>query len=500
MRGKNSIARLTAVCAAALLAGALDPIRAQQPPSASSGDPRAASDAQGGNGADLGPGLFAAADVNTDGAVTRTEFRETFEKWFSNADTGRTGAVAEAELLAALKLPQPRLPLDSHMRAMLDALPGRAAATTSRPRKVLVFNRCVGFIHTPIPLVAKMIESFGNRTKAWSTTITYDAADINAQNLRQYDALVLNSNTGAFLDDPNDQAATDARKKALIDFVRGGKGLVGIHGATDSYHTTSASAPGGARGGRGGGGQRGAGPALTTQSLQQGDKNNDQKLSKAEMSALADAWFGKLDTANTASLRQAEFVQRLTAMMAAASAASQATGAGAAAPASGAARGEGARGAPQGRDNRVGAWRDYNRMIGAIFKYHFNNQPISVRVEDPKSPLTAMFKGPLELTGEIYTFSMDTYSRENLHVLTSVDYSKMSETDRAKESYPRSDQDYPLSWIRRDGNGRVFYTALGNEEKTFFLKPINEQLLAGLQYAIGDLKADDTPSARPGTR
>ena len=104
-------------------------------------------------------------------------------------------------------------------------------------------------------------------------------------------------------------------------------------------------------------------------------------------------------------------------------------------------------------------------MIGAIFKYHFNNQPITVTVEDPKSPLTAMFKEPLELTGEIYTFSMDTYSRDNLRVLTSVDYSKMSEADRVKESYPRSDHDYPLSWVRRDGNGRVFYTALGQRRE-----------------------------------
>jgi type 1 glutamine amidotransferase len=498
MRRKNSIARLTAVCAAALLAGALDPIQAQQPPSAS-GDPRTARDAQGGSGADLAYGLFAAADANTDGAVTKAEFRETFEKWFSTADTARTGAVVEAELLAALKLPQPRLPFDSHVQAMLAALPDRAAATPSRPRKVLVFNRCVGFIHTPIPLVARMIETFGNRTKAWSTTITYDPADINAQNLKQYDALVLNSNTGAFLDDPSDQAATDARKKALIDFVRGGKGLVGVHASTDAYHTTSASAPGAARGGRGGGGgQRGAVPTLTTQSMLQGDKNSDQKLSKTEIGALADAWFARLDTGNTASLRQAEFNQRLTGAMAAAPAAPGAASPGSAAPAGGGARGGAPPSAPQGRDRRVGTWPDYNRMIGAIFKYHFNNQPITVRVEDPKSPLTAMFKGPLELTGEIYTFSMDTYSRENLRVLTSVDYSKMSEADRAKESYPRSDQDYPLSWIRRDGNGRVFYTALGNEEKTFFLKPINEQLLAGLQYAIGDLKADDTPSARPG--
>ena len=99
--------------------------------------------------------------------------------------------------MAALKLPQPRLPLDAHMQAMLAALPDRPAAKPTRQHKVLVLNKCAGFIHTPIPLVAKMIESFGNRTKAWSTTITFDPADINEQNLKQYDALVLNSTTGS---------------------------------------------------------------------------------------------------------------------------------------------------------------------------------------------------------------------------------------------------------------------------------------------------------------
>ena len=42
----------------------------------------------------------------------------------------------------------------------------------------------------------------------------------------------------------------------------------------------------------------------------------------------------------------------------------------------------------------------------------------------------------------------------------------------------------------------MFYSALGNEEKTFFIKPLNEHFLAGLQYMLGDLKADDAPGAK----
>ena len=488
---------LVGLVAAVWLASALGGVKAREAVPGQAADQTMAGmmhDAEGGNGADLGPGLFAAADRNTDGGVTRAEFKAVFEQWFSDA-AGGADAVTEAQLLNALKLPQPRLPLDSHLKSMLAALPDRAAAKPARPRRVLVLNKCAGFIHTPIPLTAKMIELFGNRTKAWSTTVTFDPADINQKNLQQYDALVLNSTTGAFLDDPNDPAATEARKKALIDFVRSGKGLVGIHGATDSYHQSSTAPPAG-RGGRGGGGGgRGAGPTLTTQSLLNGDKNGDQKLTRSEMTALADAWYDKLDAGKAGTIRQAEFVHHVKAMITpppAPPAAPRGEG-----PGRG---GEGGRGAQPGRDTQIGTWPDFNGMIGGFFKYHFSNQVITLKIDDPKSPLTAMFNGqPLEITGEIYTLSMDTWSRENLRVLTSMDYSKMSDADKAKENFPRSDHDYGMSWIRRDGKGRVFYSALGNEEKTFFIKPLNEHFLAGLQYALGDLKADDAPT-KPGTR
>ena len=122
------------------------------------------------------------------------------------------------------------------------ALPDKAPATPRQPRKVLVLGKAAGFVHSSIPLAARTVEELGKKTGAWSTTITYDPADINAQNLKQYDAIFLDSTTGAFLDDANDQAATDARRKALLEFVRGGKGLAGIHAATDSYHRRDAAA------------------------------------------------------------------------------------------------------------------------------------------------------------------------------------------------------------------------------------------------------------------
>jgi hypothetical protein len=133
--------------------------------------------------------------------------------------------------------PQKQFANPADISAMMAALPEKPYATPQSLRHVLVLCRAVGWVHTSIPLAAKMVEYLGDKTGAWMTTITYDAAAITPENLKQYDAVFLDNTTGAFLDDPNDKAVSDLRRQALLDFVKGGKGLAGIHAATDSYHT-----------------------------------------------------------------------------------------------------------------------------------------------------------------------------------------------------------------------------------------------------------------------
>jgi type 1 glutamine amidotransferase len=137
-------------------------------------------------------------------------------------------------------------------------------------------------------------------------------------------------------------------------------------------------------------------------------------------------------------------------------------------------------------------------MIGGYFKFHWvDPQEITVKIDDPKSPLTAMFHGEeFVIHDETYTYNQESFSRTNVHVLTSIDYSKMSDADKAKESGARTDHDYALSWIRREGNGRLFYEAHGHSERIYAMRPMLEHILAGVQYALGDLKADDSPSMK----
>jgi hypothetical protein len=38
--------------------------------------------------------------------------------------------------------------------------------------------------------------------------------------------------------------------------------------------------------------------------------------------------------------------------------------------------------------------------------------------------------------------------------------------------------------------------ALGHDDKIHAIRPMLEHMLAGMQYALGDLKADDSPSQK----
>ena len=120
-------------------------------------------------------------------------------------------------------------------------------------------------------------------------------------------------------------------------------------------------------------------------------------------------------------------------------------------------------------------WPELNRTIGAWFKWHWNDpQPIVVKLDDPSSPINAPFKGQsFEIRDETYTYPMESWSRDKVRVLTSVDYAKMGEEDEAKEpaATRRTDGDYGLCWISREGQGRLFYEAHGHSERVYAIRP-----------------------------
>ena len=456
--------------------------------------------------------MFSATDANKDGAVTRDEFTGALDSWFTTWDAAKAGSLTAAQITDGLnkviaaqpsaappagpapeacggRSANPRVACPADVDKMIAALPDKAPARPLKPRKILVLGTARGFVHSSIPLAARMMEEMGKKTGAWTATTTYDAADINTANLKQYDAIFLDSNTGCFLDDPNDQAATDARRAALLEFVRGGKGLAGIHATTDSYH--GASCGGGALRRRTRRWRHRRRPRRRTGRQpreRDGRAGGQGRRSEAVARGALDARLVVVRSPRSRKDRTRRAGRLRPALRVAHAAPRRPTR-------------PGPTRRPTPRPTVPGGqplWPEWNTIIGGYFKFHWvDPQLITVKIDDPKSPLTAMFHGQeFEIHDETYTFNQESFSRTNVHVLTSIDYDKMSAEDKAKENPPRTDHDYALSYIRREGQGRVFYEAHGHAERNYAVTPLLEHVLAGVQYALGDLKADDSPSVK----
>ncbi|MHC4620217.1 MAG: HEAT repeat domain-containing protein [Planctomycetota bacterium] len=115
------------------------------------------------------------------------------------------------------------------LQKIKDAVPAKATVQPQQPRQLLVFNLCNGYKHSSIPYWDKAIELMGRKTGAYVTVVSRDMSMFRPENLNQFDAVCLNNTTK--LDFSNAKL-----REGLMNFVRGGKGLIGIHAASDNFY------------------------------------------------------------------------------------------------------------------------------------------------------------------------------------------------------------------------------------------------------------------------
>ncbi len=282
---------------------------------------------------------------------------------------------------AKMKIHQVPEPSADEIAKIETACPDKAPAKPAKPRKVLVWGHT--WTHLPNPYAEKALELLGKKTGAFTAVISDDPRLLLSNRIGQFDAVVMNNihEQEPFLPegfgklDPQQQAAArqfdKAVKQSILEYVRGGKGLVGTHAATA-------------------------------------------------------ALFG---------------------------------------------------------------WPEYGEMIGGYYGGHIA-QEVVIRVEDPNHPVNACFEGkPFTIRDEIYIFKAP-YGRKNVRVLLSLDLERMRDPGN------RPDKDYPISWVRSYEKGRVFYTTLGHEPATHWNPLFLRHLLAGVQFAIGDLQGSTEPNPK----
>jgi type 1 glutamine amidotransferase len=262
-----------------------------------------------------------------------------------------------------------------------ESLPDSAPVEPIQPRKVLIFTKTNGFRHDSIPVAVQALTMLGDKTGAYSSIHTEDDSYFEPEKLQGFDAVFMVNTTGDVFRPrrlPEGEAERDEMRKreqrlkdSLVTFVQGGKGLCGIHSATDTYHD----------------------------------------------------------------------------------------------------------------------WKEYNDMMGGAFAGHPWHESVPVRLLDPAHPLNRVFGGEgFMITDEIYQFRNDTAQRTDRRMLLSLapDWSELSRGNR-------DDDFYPISWIDRYGDGRIFYCSLGHRDEIYWNPVILEHYLAGFQFALGDLEAEAEP-------
>ena len=300
------------------------------------------------------------------------------------AHIARAGGPTPPDVKAArMKAKNVSAPTGRQIKLIEAAAPNKAPAKPAKPRKVLVWGHT--WTHQPNPYAEKALEILARKTGAFEAVISDDPRLLLGDSLRQFDALVMNNihEREPFLPDDfarlkGEQKAAaqkldEAAKQSILEYVRSGKGVVGIHAATAAFRN----------------------------------------------------------------------------------------------------------------------WPEYGDMMGGYYAGHIH-QEVVIRPEDPKHPVNACFGGkPFTIRDEIY-ISREPYSRKKVRVIASLDLSRMEDPQK------RPDKDYAVSWVRAYGKGRVFYTTLGHDAATYWNPVFLKHLLAGVQFAIGDLEGETAPiSSKP---
>ncbi|MEQ9218365.1 MAG: ThuA domain-containing protein [Cyclobacteriaceae bacterium] len=274
--------------------------------------------------------------------------------------------------------------IDDAWLAKIESIAPSSGRIKAEVRNILVFSQHTGFNHWTIPHNNEMLKIMAKKSGAFNVTIAKDVDTFEKENLKQYDAIILNNSNpsgpdrnlfadllkqNSSLDEHTISKLAAQYENNLIDYVADGGGLMIMHGA------------------------------ITVQ-------NNSMPFS---------------------------------------------------------------------------------RMVGGSFDYHPKQQEMHLKEVDPKHPMVQAFKGKgFVHTDEPYFFK-NAYADYNFRPLLYIEADKLE--GLRKEV---TDNTIYVAWIKKHGNGRVFYSSPSHNAQSMN-KELLQFFLDGIQYVAGDLKCDDSP-------
>lgn len=131
----------------------------------------------------------------------------------------------------------------------------------------------------------------------------------------------------------------------------------------------------------------------------------------------------------------------------------------------------------------------FSDMMGGGFAVHPKLEELTLNLVEPNHVLLKAFEGkPFTHLDEPYLFNK-SYADKNFRPLLEID---METLDPKAQQAMKGDRRY-VSWIKSHGKGRVFYCSPSHRPETYERQSMLQYYLDGIQYALGDLKCDDSP-------
>jgi len=224
-------------------------------------------------------------------------------------------------------------------------------------KKILLVTVTKEFRHSSIPTAIKVIGELGEKSKAFTIDLAFTEADLAAkttpENLQKYDGFIFANTTGVL---------PLADKAAFLNAIKGGKGFVGMHSASDTFHAPK-----------------------------------DQPVDP------------------------------------------------------------------------------YTEMLGGEFETHHAQVGVECLVQDRDHPATK----PL---GESFCIE-----REEIYLIKSYDPTKVNEL-LILDKHPNKKKEaghFPIAWCKQYGEGKVFYTSVGDREDVWMNETYQKHILGGIKWSLG---------------
>jgi hypothetical protein len=131
------------------------------------------------------------------------------------------------------------------------------------------------------------------------------------------------------------------------------------------------------------------------------------------------------------------------------------------------------------------SWPEFLDLIGARFDGHPVSGSGTVINERPDFPAVRHFPASFQFSDEFYQPS--EYSRDDIDILLRLD---LTDVDRAGL---RQDRDYPLAWVKKYGEGRVFYGSFAHASATWDIREIQHMYFEAIRWALRLTDAEPAP-------